>query len=57
MPQLSAMAIAFPVTITLGLVALGAALPFMARTMARATELTESRAGWVIEAFRPDGGR
>lgn len=56
-PQLSAMAIAFPVTITLGLVALGAALPFMARTVARATEQTESRAGWVIEAFRPDGGR
>ncbi len=54
-PQLNVMMLAFPVTIALGLVALGASLPFLAAYLAGQIDALPALLGHTIGAFQPAG--
>jgi flagellar biosynthesis protein FliR len=50
-PQLNVMMLSFPVTIAIGLVAFGAALPFLAQFLAGAVEALPGQVGRTIGSF------
>lgn len=52
-PQLNVMMLSFPVTISVGLIALGASLPFMATYFTGAVERLPGMLGQTINAFSP----
>jgi flagellar biosynthetic protein FliR len=55
-PQLNAMMVAFPITIGVGLVMTGAALPVMAGAMRGWTESLPAMVAAALRAFQPAGG-
>lgn len=55
-PQLNAMAVAFPVTIAVGLVVLGAALPLMVQFVGRAVHALPAQVDAVVGTLAPAGG-
>lgn len=54
-PQLNAMAVAFPVTIGLGLIVLGASLPYLGQYIGSWTHGLDGSAATMIRAFVPAG--
>ncbi len=52
-PQLNVMMLSFPVTISVGLIALGTSLPFMATYFTGAVEGLPGMVGQTINAFSP----
>jgi flagellar biosynthetic protein FliR len=52
-PQLNVMLVSFPITIAVGLVMLGASLPFLAAHLSRTVEALPAWVGQTIEAFTP----
>jgi flagellar biosynthesis protein FliR len=54
-PQLNVMILAFPVTIAVGLIALGASLPFLATYLGRTVNDLPALVGQTIGAFAPAG--
>lgn len=54
-PQLNVMMLAFPVTIAIGLVALGASLPFLAAYLGGQIDALPAMLGRTISAFQPAG--
>jgi flagellar biosynthetic protein FliR len=56
-PSLNAMALAFPITIPLGLLVLGAALPLTGQYIGRAVQALPAQVEQVVGALVPEGGR
>ena len=54
-PQLNVMMLAFPVTISLGMIALGATMPFLAAYLAGQIDALPALLGRTISAFQPAG--
>jgi flagellar biosynthetic protein FliR len=52
-PQLNVMLVSFPITIAVGLIMLGASLPFLAAHLSRTVEALPGSVGQTIEAFTP----
>lgn len=52
-PQLNVMMLAFPITISIGLVAFGAALPFLAQYLGGTVGGLADQVGHVLDAFTP----
>lgn len=52
-PQLNVMMLAFPVTISIGLIALGAAMPFLAAYLAGQVDALPALLGHTITSFEP----
>jgi flagellar biosynthetic protein FliR len=52
-PQLNVMMLSFPVTIAIGMIALGASLPFLAAYLAGQIEALPALLGRTIGAFQP----
>lgn len=54
-PQLNVMMMAFPVTISIGMIALGASLPFLAAYLAGQVDALPALLGRTISSFQPAG--